>query len=783
MSRRRSQGGVVPQLAVMLGVSVLTGVLMAGLAIPFAGLAGVGANDVKKVASTMPLPLDTAPSPERTRILTSTGQTLATLYTENRVQLSTLDNVSPLMLKAIIAIEDHRFYEHGALDVEGTLRAFVTNQASGDVSQGGSSITQQLVKMTLVEQAETDEERAAAKADTYGRKLRELRYALWVEEQKEKDQILLDYLNIAYFGDGAYGIEAAAQHYFGVRAVELDLRQSAMLAGLVKNPTGYDPTNHPKRAKPRRDTVLDRMAQLGQISTSEAAKAKKSGLGLRVHPTSNGCVASKAEFFCDFVRNWLLTQPALGKTRDDRNRLLNRGGLTIRTTVDMRMQKQADKAVKRHVNPTDQALGALAMVEPGTGRVKAIAQSRPMGDKTGKGQTYLNYIVPKEYSESNGGFQGGSTFKAFVLSAAIEKGLRMSEKIKAPPKLTLSQESFEDKTCPKKNLVGVWEVSNSTTNGMKDMYTGTRESVNTFYAQLEQKTGLCKPWQIAKKLGLENPGAQVPSWTLGIAYISPLEMAEAYATFAARGVHCNALPVTKVSDRNGTEIEIDGANCKKALKASTADAVNDVLRGVIEGGFADNYRLDSQAAGKTGTTQSNESVWFIGYTPELATASMVAGANSRGNPISLLGQTVGGQYVAQASGTAMAAPMWYDAMNVIQSWLPNTSFRKPDPKAVRGTPAEVPRVGGMDPKAAKRMIEGRGFTAVIEPGQVDSEYAAGTVAFTSPKGSAFSGDTVTIYVSDGSPAPARQPKPSPKPTKKPTEPPKPGGGDRGGDGD
>jgi len=773
----------------MLGVSVLTGVLVAGLALPFAGLLGVGANEARQTANTMPLELEDAPSPERTRILASNGKVLATVYDENRVRLDSLDDISPVMLDAILAIEDHRFYDHGAIDVEGTMRALIANQAAGDVTQGGSSITQQLVKMTLFEQADTDAERAAAKADTYGRKLRELRYALWVEQHRDKNEILLDYLNIAYFGDGAYGIEAAARHYFGVPARKLDLRQSAMLAGLVKNPSGYDPTNSPDSAKQRRNTVLDRMAGLGEIPRSQANKVKKQPLGLDIHSTANGCVSSRAEFFCDYARSWLLTQPALGETVEERDRLISRGGLTVRTTIDLRFQRAADRAVRQSVHPKNNAIGAIAMVEPGTGHVKAIAQSRPMGSDDSKGQTFVNYLLPEEYAPQNGGFQAGSTFKAFVLAAAIEKGLNMREQIYSPESMSIDTNRYEPSTCPRRNLAGTWSVSNSTESGSMDMYSGTQLSVNTYFAQLELRTGLCKPWRLAKSMGIRDPGDMVAPWTLGTTPVSPVEMAEAYATFAARGRHCVALPVTQVLDRNGKPVDVDGKSCDRVMKKSTADAVSDVLRGVIEGGFADAYRLESPAAGKTGTISNSMAVWFMGYTPEMATASMLAGANQEGHWVTLNGQTVGGNYISEASGTGHAAPMWYAAMNPIQKWLPNTPFKRPNPGAVTGVPVPVPSVGGMDPDAARRLLQSKGFNAVISGGLVDSSYSYGTVAYTSPGSSdtAYSGQTVTIYVSDGSPyvppEPDPAPQPEPRPSPKPTPPPPPDDDDGGDNGD
>ena len=259
---RLSSAGVLSHLGVMAAVAAVLGVLVAGLAIPFAGLVGVGAKHLSDTMDSLPAELRQDPLAQRTTILDSKGETIATLFDENRVNVS-LDQVSKIMVKAILSIEDYRFYEHGAIDLKGTLRALVTNQANDGVVQGGSSITQQMVKLTLLSQAHTKAEQKAATDDTYARKLRELRYAIAVEQQYSKDWILERYLNIAYFGDGAFGIQAAARHYFNVNAKNLDLQESAVLAGLVKNPTGYDPTNcaRPGHRTPQRGARPDGAAQ------------------------------------------------------------------------------------------------------------------------------------------------------------------------------------------------------------------------------------------------------------------------------------------------------------------------------------------------------------------------------------------------------------------------------------------------------------------------------------------------------------------------------------------
>ena len=762
MSARRDGrlglASVLSHLGVMVAVSAVLGLLVAGLAIPFAGVAGLGARSVADSMDDLPADLEAEPLSERTRVLAKDGSLLATFYDENRVNVD-LDDIAPIMQKAIIAIEDYRFYDHGAMDLKGTLRAFITNQAADGVVQGGSSITQQMVKMTLINQAETEEEAAAATADTYERKLNELRYAIAFEEKYDKDWILERYLNIAYFGDGAYGIEAAARHYFSTSAAKLNLRQAAMLAGLVKNPSAFDPTNDPEESRQRRDVVLARMAQLNVISQSEADKAMARKLGLKLTASRNGCVSSSASFFCDYVREYIVQDTDLGRTADDRAQLLNSGGLTIKTTLDPRFQRAADASVREHVDPTDQAIGGLAMVVPRNGEVRALSQSRPMGRNKKTGQTFLNYVVPAKYGDANG-FQAGSTFKPFVLAAAIRQGISLSTQIASPEQVKLPHSSFRDCDGPLRSTE-VWEPQNSTGSGTFDLYTGTQQSVNTFYAQLSQRTGLCEPYRLARKMGiaLEDPQNQrVPSFTLGVVDTDPLTMAEAYATFAGRGVHCDARPVTEILNNKGKVLKEYPKQCQRVMPRAVADAVNDVLRGVQEpGGFGygAGISLNQPSAGKTGTINSNMAVWFIGYTPNLATASMIAGANRLGEWVTLNGQTVGGSYISRAAGSTNAGPMWGDAMKVVEQWLADRDFISPDPTTIKGKAVTVPTVYGYSPQEAAEVLREAGLSPVVGP-MVDSGNAYGTVAYLSPgSGSEVgSGSTVTIYVSDGTPAPA-----------------------------
>ena len=428
MSRTRRERGFVSHLVMFVVVAALTGTLVAGLAIPFAGVIGLTTRSVTDAFQNMNGDLEEPPLPERSRLLAADGSLIATFYERNRVQVK-LDQIAPVMQRAILAIEDARFYHHGPLDAQGTVRAFVRNQQGGGVSQGGSSITQQYVKLVLFENAKTAHEQEQVIEDSYGRKLQELRYAVELEKRMTKDEILERYLNIVYFGDGAYGVQAAAKHYFNTSAPKLTLKQAAMLAGLVRDPNGLDARQNPDAVFGRRNLVLSRMVHEGMISEKVGARTVKSGLGLRMTQTASGCYTSPYPFFCDYAEQVLLADPALGRTREDRQRLIDRGGLTIRTTLDPKAQKAADKAVLETAFTTDSAVAALSMVEPGTGEVKAMAQSRKFGK--GKGRTFVNFNVPKRYNGGIG-FSPGSTYKTMVMAAAIRQGIPLSATFPSP---------------------------------------------------------------------------------------------------------------------------------------------------------------------------------------------------------------------------------------------------------------------------------------------------------------------------------------------------------------
>ncbi len=417
----------------LAATGAVAGVLAGLIAFSTLGMLGVSArNGANWFQAVVPADISTPPVPQRSVILAANGSKIATFYYENRVDVP-LGKVAPIMRRAILAIEDNRFYEHGGIDLKATVRALASNLVAGQVTQGGSGITQQYVKNLLVETASNTEERDSARATTPARKLKELRLAVAMEKRYTKDQILERYLNIAYFGDGAYGIEAAARHYFGRSAASLNLPQAALLAGIVRYPFAYDPTVSPQRATERRNTVLARMAQLHWADQATATAAERTPLDLHVKSTPNGCVESSAPFFCDYVQREILGNPIFGATANVRKLLLQRGGLTIRTTVDPKMQKAAQHAVDHYVPQKNASHKAAAevLVQPGTGAVRAMAIDRALGPSEKIGKTWVNFAADGDHGTSLG-MQAGSTFKVFTLAAALDQGMAFGHRLYAP---------------------------------------------------------------------------------------------------------------------------------------------------------------------------------------------------------------------------------------------------------------------------------------------------------------------------------------------------------------
>lgn len=655
----------------------LAGVVAALVVLPVVGGVGLATRNSAQAFSSLPSDLTQVPLPQQNTLLDADGNVLAVLYAQNRIEVP-LDEISPIMQQAIIAIEDQRFFNHAGIDFRGTLRASISTGAGGQV-QGGSTITQQYVKQILLTAATTKEEQEAAVAVSINRKLREARYAIGLENKLSKQEILEGYLNIAYFGAGSYGVEIASQRYYSKSASELTLSEAATLAGLVQNPSRFDPTRFPERAQNRRDEVLNAMVNAGYITQEQSDQAKSVSVEADLKPAelSNGCVNSYAPFFCDYVLTILTNDPVFGETPEERARLLAVGGLTIKTTLSLDAQTSSQKAVDAKI-PFDDASGkaaAITMIRPGTGEITAMAQNRKWG-RSGAGYTTVNYNVPVS---ANGtvGFQAGSTFKAFTVAAAFKLGWDPFKVVNAPQK-----KEFKDfKECGTGAKFAPYQVKNSTGSGAFDIFSGTAFSVNTYFVGLEEKIGLCEPLAIAKATGVKQGNGEdfagYPCFTLGCFDVTTLDMTEGMATFAAHGMHCDSIAISAVTDRYKNELEVPSANCTQKIDREVADSTTAVLAGVVDGPLGGRtgraMYFDRPAAGKTGTTDNSAAVWFVGYTPDMA-ASVWVGDPRGGQTHPMKNVRINGQYYGQVFGSTMPGPIWRDALRGALENVPATRW-------------------------------------------------------------------------------------------------------------
>jgi len=656
-----------PPIVRLLLLCLACGLTLAGIALPVVGGLGLLTRSAADSFSDLPDVLKMPPPPQESQILAADGTPIATFFTQDRVVVP-LAQIAPPMQQAVVAIEDARFFEHGALDLKGTLRAAATDIGSGAARQGGSTLTQQYVKNVLLY---SQHDQAATK-DSLGRKLREARFAIGLEKRFTKQQILAGYLNLVYFGEGAYGVEAAAHRYFGEPASRLTVPQSALLAGLVQAPEDYDPMRHPADAIARRNVVLQAMVRVHDISAADADRWSTSELQL--HPTheTGGCDSSVAPFFCDYVRGELLNDPHLGTTRQARQRVLMTGGLTVRTTLDLHVQRAAQHAVDTVVPAHGRVATAVVAVRPGDGGVKAMAVDRGYGSK--RGETRVNLALG-----GSSGFQAGSTFKFFTLAAALAKHVPLSQTFYSPPRVHLN--GFTG--CNGVPL-GSWSPKNAEDGegGTFGLVRATWESVNTYFAQLERKVGVCAPWRLAQQMGIteiSTGGApsQVPAFTLGTDDTSPLQVSSAYATLAANGMYCTPYGVSAITDPRGGSIEQNNGDCSRVMSPHTAQLETSILRGVIDG--PDPLRTGASAsigrpaAGKTGTTDSFAAAWFSGFTPQLA-ASVWVGDPRGGAAHPLRNVSVRGTFYSHVYGADLPAAVWHATMSGALAGTPVQNF-------------------------------------------------------------------------------------------------------------
>ena len=622
-----------------------------------------------------------------------------------------LGQVSKIARKAVLAIEDHDFYQHGPVNFSSVIRATLANMGAGHTVEGGSTITQQLVKNTLIKNP----------TETLARKVQEAALAVRVEQKYTKNQILEAYLNEIYLGNGVYGIGTAAEYYFNEPASKLTLPQASVLAGMIAGPTTFDPIDHPKRARRRRNQVLKAMDTYGWAKPNKVQKIEHQAVELAPHAGH-----AKTEVLppiVSYMTNQILTNAnhqydEFGKTEKQRLHTLYQGGLKIVTTLDSDWQAEAQKVAQAHLPSLPDT--AIVSLDNATGAIRTMLS----------GKDYAHDQIKLATQPQ----QPGSSFKPFTLVTAFEQGIS--------PDSTFSSKSPQD-------LPG-WggPVSNAepfSNGGFIDLWTATQDSVNVVFAQLALKVGPQNIVDTAHTMGITTPLLPVPSITLGADEVSPLEMASGYQTLADQGIHCTPYAVQSVRDSEGLLYK-HKPECKRVISPEIANLVTAMLERVVTGGTGTAANIGRPVAGKTGTTQDATDVWFVGYTPQVSTAVWVG---LPGNNLPMY------QYFGyDVFGGTIAAPIWHDYMEHVMSGMPVESF--PAAPSSFGTPvtppkATVPNVVGSDQTTATSTLGSAGFTAAIN--QVDSTKPQGTVIAQSPHAGASAevGSTVSLDVSSGAP--------------------------------
>lgn len=655
-------------VAVFLAVSALCGALVAGLMVPSVALAAMGTHASIDVFDQLPTELTTGPLDEGSKIYSSDGQLIATFYAQNRTPVE-LEDISPHMQDAIVSIEDSRFYEHNGIDLRGIARAVASN-VSGGSTQGASTLTMQYVNNVLIDsgmdQGLSAEELTVSGTKSIADKIREAKLSIAVEKQYSKEDILEGYLNLVLFSGQTYGVEAAAQTFFGVPASQLTIAQSAMLAGMVQSPNNYNPQLNPEGTQARRDTVLAAMLSNGKISQAEYDEAVASDLGLNVQTVRSGCVgAEMAEYFCSYVEQTVLQSDAFGADVDERAKLLARGGLTITTTLDSRLQAEAQNQVEAQV-PVGDASGAgsaIVSVEPGTGRILAMAQNTRYTPEAGTGNTELNFNVDADMGGTPYGFQPGSTMKPYTTVAWLDAGHKLNDTIDAKRTKYPAGYDWNASCLPANTEFDEWEFKNASEGFEREMKVSEAltSSVNSATVAQAAKLDLCDIGQVATDMGVHRASdgepldVSSPSFVLGGQEVAPLTMAASYATFASGGTYCEPIALNAVRDAQGKEYDVPQPDCEQAISGDVAAAVTEPLKKLVEAEPGAVAKIGVPAAAKTGTTDLSEQTWTVGYTKGISTASWVGNWSSYST---LNGVPINGVSRPYVDGSTIAGAQW-----------------------------------------------------------------------------------------------------------------------------
>ena len=661
---------------------------------------------------------DVTDLPQKSTIYASDGKTqIAQFYAQNRVVVPIKD-ISEPMQRAVVAREDRRFFSHSGVDVQGVMRAFVQTYLVKGSTQGGSSLTQQYVKNVLVMKAMNDDDPIAqyhATEDTLSRKMREMLIAVQMEKQYSKLEILQGYLNIAQFGRGVYGVETAAQRYFNTSAKNLNIVQAATIAAITKNPQQFDPSveaNQPE-AERQRNTVLQLMYQEGYITKAEYDENRQIPIKdtLNVQKLTMGCQnAGDYAFFCSYVMNKILNSKEFGATAADRDKLLKEGGLSIVTTLDLDASDLLMKTARSTIPPND-ASGmeiVMASVKPGTGEVLGFGLNRTydaaQGDSNDPTHTAVNYAVD-EVDGGGSGFPIGSSWKPINLIAWMQAGRSINENLQTSTAYVTNQFA-----CAKySGTTEVWNVQNALGTGTvnpESPFLGLLRSHNTTQASMGTILGLCKVADTAKQVGYHNamegrediydPATLNPPMLIGAVSVSPLTMANVFATYAANGVACTPIAMTKVTKSNGDEIEVPKANCHQAVDSGIIQTLAYTLnQGVVRpDGAGGSAQLDGgrKTFAKTGTN-GNTYVTTGGFIPnQIATFVLVGDAQDPAHhPIENI--AINGAYHGYWDGSTIAAPAWKNFMNAYaaKKKLPiDNNYGKPDSKYMATSYSSTP---------------------------------------------------------------------------------------------
>ncbi|MEV0299287.1 transglycosylase domain-containing protein [Nocardia sp. NPDC050710] len=758
-------------LAKLAGSCALAAVLVAGLLFPLAGGFGFVSNRAADAVDNVSAELVEGTVPAVSTMVDANGNPIAWLYEQRRFEVPS-DKISNNMKLAIVSIEDRRFADHEGVDWQGTLRAFLTNTTSGEVQQGASTLDQQYVKnFQLLVVAKTDAERRAAIETTPARKIREIRMALTLDRELTKDEILTRYLNLVPFGNSSYGIQDAAQTYFGVDAADLNVSQAAMLAGMVQSSSKLNPYRNAEGVLARRNTVLDTMIQNIPSRADEFRKAKTEPLGVLPDPKGlpRGCIAANDRgFFCDYALQYLATA---GISREQ----IDKGGYLIKTTLDPAVQDSVKRSVTEAANPNlDDIAQVMSVVAPGTDShpILAMASSRTYGLNRDANET----VQPQPYSMVGDG--AGSIFKIFTTAAAMEKGLGINAQLDVPGRFDAKGlGNGGARGCPPATYcvenAGKYKSPMSVTEALAT-------SPNTAFVKLIQAVGVTPTVDMAVRLGMRSyteagtsgHGNQsladmikeqnLGSFTLGPVAINPLELSNVAATLGSGGRWCPPSPIKEVVDRGGKTVPLTQQACEQVVEPGLANTLANAMSKDDTAGTATGAASATgwhwALSGKTGTTESHRSSAFLGFTNSLAAAAYVYGDSpTPGEICSFPLRNCGG---GDLFGGNEPARTWFNAVKPVIDKFPVPALPPLDDKYVRGSnQGQVPDVVGMGQGEATAALVAAGFQVTAVNG--NGPLPKGNVMGTAPNGSAIPGSVITIYISDGTQRTAPAPAPPP----------------------